>query len=138
MATTPTFAATPNVGMKQIGVATAGRDTFAPLAGDLILTAGANGSRIDRVDVIGAGLVGGGAPSANVVRLWLYDGATALLLREIEVPATTPTATAKGFAASIEFPNGRILPNGWTLRATVHTYAGAQDKFNVIAQGADY
>jgi hypothetical protein len=138
MATTPTFAATPNVGMKQIAVATTARDTYTPISGDLVFTAGASGSRIDRVDVVSAALVGGGAPSANVVRLWLYDGTDVRLLREIEVPSTTPTASAKGFAASVEFPTGRIVPAGCTVRATLHTYAGAQDKYNVIVQGANY
>lgn len=138
MATTPTFAATPAVGMVQLAAATNARDTFVPGAGDLVLAGGANGSRVNRVDVVSAALVGGGAPSANVVRLWIYDGTNVRLLREIEVPATTPTASAKGFATSIEFPDGRILPNGYSLRATVHTYAGAQDKYNVIAQGAHY
>lgn len=138
MATTPTFAATPKIGLLQLSAATTGRDTITPAAGNLVFTAGTNGSRIDRVDVVGAALVGGSAPSANVVRLWVYDGVTVLLLREVEVPATTPTASVKGFAAVVEFPNGLVLANGSTLRATVHTYAGAQDKFNVIAHGADY
>jgi len=138
MATTPTFASTPKIGLNQTAAAQTARDTFAVAGGDLVLTAGANGTRVDRVDIISAALVGGGAPSANVARLWIYDGASVRLLVEVEVPSTTPTASVKGFTSAVNFPNGLILPAGYSLRATIHTYAGAPDKMNFIAHAADY
>lgn len=139
MATTPTFASTPKIGAAVIGApAVTSRVSFTPASTDLVLTAGINGTRIDRVDIVSADEVGGASAAANVVRLWLYNGSTLFLIYEVEVPATTPTATAKGFTYTVTFINGLILPNTWTLRATVHTRAGAQDDFHVIAHAADY
>lgn len=136
MATTPSFSATPKVGMQRLTAASAARDTIAPAAADLVFTAGANGSRIDRVDLIASGPEGG-ASAARVCRLWLYDGTTARLLREVEFPAQTPSSTVKGTQQTVNFINGVVIPTGWTLRATL-SVAGANDAVTVIAHGGDY
>lgn len=132
MSTTANFTTTPRIGMLRIAAGTATRDGLAAAAGDLVFTAGANGSRIDRVELIDSDAVG--ASAARVVRLWLYDGTTARLLREVEMGAATSSATAKGAQQTVYFINGVVLPTGWTLRATSST-AGA---INVIALGGDY
>lgn len=136
MATTPQFSTTPKIGMVRLTAASAARDTIVPAAGDLVFTAGANGARIDRVDVLPSAAEGGAA-AARVVRLWLYDGTTARLLAEVEMAAGTPSATVKGVAQTVSFSNGLVLPTGWTLRATM-SVAGASDAVTVIAHGGDY
>lgn len=133
MATTPQFTVTPKIGALRIAAATNTRDGLAPAASDLVFTAGANGSRIDRVDVIDS-TTPAGAGAARVVRLWVYDGTTARLLAEVELPAATSSATVKGAAQVVYFSNGVVLPTGWTLRATCSTTDGT----NVIAHGGDY
>lgn len=133
MATTPQFTTTPKIGALRIAGATATRDGLAPAAGDLVFTAGANGSRIDRVDVIDS-VTPAGVGAARVVRLWLYDGTTARLLQEVELAAATSSATVKGTAQTLYFTNGLVLPTGWTLRAT----CSVADGTNVIAHGGDY
>jgi hypothetical protein len=136
MATTPQFSTAPNIGMQRLTAASMARDTIVPAPGDLVFTAGANGSRIDRVDVM-ASAAEGGAAAARVTRLWLFDGTTARLLRELELPAVTPSATVKGAQQTVYFTNGLVLPAGWTLRATL-SVAGANDAVTVIAYGGDY
>ena len=108
-----------------------------PAAADLLFTAGANGSRVDRVDVLGSAAEGGAA-AARVVRLWCYDGALdPRLFKEVELAAVTPSGTVKGGAATVYFINGLVLPTGWTLRATL-SVAGANDAVSLTAHGGDY
>jgi hypothetical protein len=134
MATTPQFSTTPKVGMLQNPTQSSARNTITPGAGDLVFTAGANGSRIDRVDVINADAEAS-APPANVVRLWIYDGTNARLVHEVEMPANSPATTVKGYKETVTFINGLILPTGYTMRAT---RALGTSSYNVIAHGADY
>lgn len=136
MATTPQFSVTPKIGALRITAASSARDTLVAAAGNLAFTAGANGSRIDRVDVLGSAAEGG-ASAARVVRLWIYDGVTAFLAAEVEMPAITPSATLKGTQQTVLFTNGLVLPTGYTLRATL-SVAGGSDAVNVITHGGDY
>lgn len=102
-----------------------------------VLTGGANGTRIDRVDIAQAGPVGT-APGAGMVRLFVWNGANNRLVREVPIPANTPTATAPGPLVTVNFPQGLNLPDAtWELRAASQL-AGAGDIFNVIAHAANY
>lgn len=102
-----------------------------------VFAGGVNGSRIDRVDIVQAGPIGS-APGAGMVRLFLDNGADVVLLREVPIPADTPTASAPGPMLTVHFPQGLNLPdNNWELQAAAHL-AGAGDIFNVIAHGADF
>jgi len=138
MATTPQFAGTPRIGSGVLsGTANTLRDgTGAGIVSVFAGKAGV-GSRIDRVDIVQAGPVGS-APGAGMVRLFLYDGANTRLLREVPIPANTPTASAPGPMATVHFPQGLNLPDDtWILKAASQL-AGAGDIFNVIAHGADF
>lgn len=131
MATNPAYAATPRVGVTTISTANTNRDGTGTIG--TVLTAGASGSRVDRVVVTATGTV-----TAGMVRMFLHDGATAKLYCEVSVLATTPSASVKAFIDTLEavttpdlFP--LILPNGWSLRASTHN----AESFNVTAIGGD-
>jgi hypothetical protein len=91
-----------------------------------IFTAGSNGSVIERVDITATGNT-----TAGVVRLYVHNGSTAFLWKEILVGAITPSTTVAVF-------NRRVLeklnlPSGWSLRASTHN----AETFNVQGWGYD-
>jgi hypothetical protein len=87
MATSPQFAATPNIGSNPLS-ATADSSYTAPTHTVTIVTAGANGTKIEEIDFIGIGTT-----VAGVVGLYLYDGSTYHFFDSIAVTAVTPSTT---------------------------------------------
>lgn len=131
MATAPTYASTPKVGIVTISVANTARDGSGTIG--TVFTAGTNGSRIDRVSVESTGTT-----TAGMVRLFIHNGTTAYLWKEISVSAITPSATVQAFSSSLSsygnpdlFPI--LLPTGYSLRASTNN----AETFNVIATGGD-
>ena len=94
-----------------------------------VCTAGTNGTLITNVLVRGLEAVTNG-----MVRLYIHDGSTARLLKEISVTATTPSGTVASFAAEYTPTVPLVLQSGYSLRASTHV---AED-FVVIAQAGDY
>lgn len=130
MATNPNFAATPRAAVGQATAANTARDGTGTIA--TIFTAGASGSRIDRVRIQAAGTT-----TAGVVRLFLHDGTNARLLSEHLVTAITPSTTVEAFSVDLDLVAlGRVimLPNGWSLRASTNN----AETFNVMAFGGDF
>jgi hypothetical protein len=139
--TLPIVRVTPKVGVAALSTAVTGRTVTGITGLTLLYTAGANGSLIDSISYTQNGAIST-APSANVLRIWRYTGSgNATLTREIAIGSTTPTATAAG-SNGVEnyiFPvNQMVVPTGSTLYASLHTYAGVQDGYNVEAVGGDY
>jgi len=136
MAATASFAGTPALGAAQPTTANTNRDGTGTLSS--IVTGAANGTRVDRVEVMHAG-PSGSASSNNVLRLFLYDGVNTWLFRELALTAQTPSATVAGFQYTFSFPaeHPLVLKSGWILKCAPHTYAGAQDKYNWVAIGGD-
>ena len=128
MATTPQFAATPKASAVVLA-ATADTSRTAPTTVGTVFTAGASGSRIDEVWITGIG----GSTTANQVRLFLYNGTTYYLLREVQVTATTPSASVSAFTTTVIF-NNLVLPTGWSLRATTNN----AESYAVTALGGDF
>jgi hypothetical protein len=129
MASTPAFAATPKAALAQVSAANTNRDGTGTIV--TVLTAGANGTRIERVKVKAVG-----ATTAGMIRLYLNDGTNTRLLEEALVAAVTPSGIVETFEAEFDFSRPDqmlVLPNGWTLRASTHV----AETFNVIAIGAD-
>lgn len=90
-----------------------------------------DGSMIDHIDVTATGTT-----TAGMVRLFIYNGSTAFLWKQLLVGAITPSTTVKAFEASVDCsrPESRlVLPAGWSLRASTHN----AETFNVHAFGAD-
>ena len=132
MATTPAYTATPKNGMAAISVANTGRDGTGTIG--TIFSAGASGSRIDKIIIKAQGTT-----TAGMVRLFIHDGSNARLIDEVLVQAITPSATVQSFQVvlaanqiTVELPI--ILPNGYSLRASTHN----AESFNIIAMGGDF
>lgn len=130
MATTPAFAATPRAAVGIVSTANTARDGTGTMA--TIFTAGANGSRIERVKVKAIETT-----AASLVRLFVHDGSVARLIEEIPVGAVTVSATQGGFEADLSFADPSrvlVLPAGWSLRAATHT----AQQLVVAAFGGDF
>lgn len=128
MATTPNFTATPRIGIGQVTVANAARDGTGTLVD--VFVAGPNGSRIDWIEITATG-----TSLTNVVRLFLFNGTVNRLLDEILTTAITPSTTQEVFRQQLVYNNPLVLPNGWTLRASVNT---GGDSYNIFAFGGDF
>jgi len=137
----PIVRATPKVGVATLAAALTGRTVTGVTGLTLLYTAGANGSLIDSIVYTQNGAIST-ASSNNVLRIWRYSGAgNATLTREIAISAATPSATAVGGngVANYTFPlNQMVIAAGSFLYCSLHTYAGAQDGYNVEAVGGDY
>lgn len=126
MATTANYAAIPRLGTAQISTANTARDGTGTIG--TVFTAGANGSRIEEVQVVAPGTT-----TAGMVRLFVHDGTNTRFLCDIPVSAVTPGGTTMAFATSLRFAN-LLLPSGHSLRASTHN----AETFNVFAFGGDF
>jgi hypothetical protein len=118
------YAATPRTAVAQATTANTARDGTGTLA--TVFTAGASGSRIDDIAITATGTT-----TAGMVRLFLHDGTTARLWREVAVSAITPSATVSPFS-SLLGNLALVLQTGWSLRASTHN----AETFNVLVTRA--
>lgn len=124
MALNAQYASAPRAASAVLSAANTARDGTGTIV--TVLTAGANGSRIDDITIVATGTV-----TAGVVRLFLHDGTNARLWREVMVTATTPSTSVETFRAPLT-NLGLCIPTGWSLRASTHNAEG----FNVIVNRA--
>lgn len=132
MAIQPQYAATPRCSIGQVSVANTARDGTGTIT--TIFSAGANGSRIDAID-----LKATGTTTAGMIRLFIHDGADARLLTEVPVTAITPSGTLPSWEAQLNTNTMTqvlplVLPTGYSLRAATNN----AETFNVIALGGDF
>ena len=133
MSTSAQYASTTRVGTALL--TTADTSLTAPTTVGTVFTAGASGSRIDYVEVMGVATT-----TACLINLFIYDGSTYHLWQQIPVVAVTTSTTAASFVANISSnSNGNIMPlcipTGYSLRATVTV---TQTGVKVIAYGGDF
>ena len=132
--TVPIFPLTPLVGWKTLTSANTATDGTG--TANTLVTAGANGARIDRVRCVPAG-----SNVATVLRLFVNNGSTNAtpanntLLMEIALPATSASPTVPNGQA-IDIPLGIALPAGYKLNAVIATAVSAG--WHVTAEGGDY
>ena len=125
MSTQANYAATPRIGRASVGLADTSR--VSPVRVENVFTAGANGSRIDNIDIVGMGT------TVNAqVRLWKFDGTNYTLWREVSMSATTPSDTVSVATVNLNGNDNSflsdILPSGYSLRASISaTQTGATD-----------
>lgn len=127
---TPIFVQTPKTAIGSLATANTNRDGSGTIA--TIYTAGSNGSRLDHVDIVSYGTV-----TAGVIRLYVHDGSTAFLWKEILVTATTPSTTVAVWSYTLDCSqpqNLLVLPTGYSLRASTHN----AENFRVLAVGGDF
>lgn len=127
MATTPSFVATPVVGMGLISAANTNRDGTGTIVN--LLSAGANGTVIERIDVKAIGTT-----TAGMVRLYISDGTNHRLWKEIEVSAITPSGTVDAWYNSVIPDPPFAIPTGYSIRASTHN----AESFQVFVFGGDY
>ena len=131
MATQPAFAAT----VKAWAVTTpASADTSltAPSTVATLLSAGASGSKVEQVRLTPVATTA----STYIVNLFLYDGSTYHLFDFFTVAAQTLSTTAETVPADKYYTN-LVLPNGWSVRATV-TVGTVASAFKLTAFGGDF
>lgn len=131
MSATPAYAATAKCPVVQVTAANTNRDGTGTLA--TVYTAGASGSRIDRINIKAVGVT-----TAGFVRLYIHDGTNSRLFTEVAVTAATPSATVASFEKTLEaYSTPSLIPlilqTGYSLRAS--TEKG--ETFNVLATGGD-
>lgn len=132
--TTPIFALTPNIGFAPaITAANTAKDGTGTT--DLVFTAGANGSNLNRIRIRPKG-----TNVATVMRIFLNNGSTPgtatnnMLFDEVGLPATTNTETAA--IVGNEVVMGIKLPAGWRVYVTLGTAVAGG--YAVTALGEDF
>lgn len=116
MAVDPQFAATQGSEVTAIpATANTARDGSGTLV--TILTAGASGTRVERIKIKATGTT-----TAGMIRIFLHNGTSAFLLDEYTVTAATPSATVKTWEIDQLYADTDpiSLPTGWTVKATTH------------------
>ena len=146
MATTANFALTPNIGRARLGGGTgasnANRDGSGVEGTTIFLafTAGASGSRVDRVIINAAGTLA--ATTAGMVRIFhsQANGANKRLWREWQVTAATPSPSALGYTnyTTSKIDGGLALKAGEQLWVTSHIVDNAGNQFDIVIEGGDF
>lgn len=135
--TTPIFVLTPN----SIPQPSAAANTASDGSGTLVtlLTAGANGSRVDSVQFRNAQITPAASSAMRCV-LFLTDasGLNPQPIGEVLLPATTRSNTVIGATNTITFSPALIMQSGQILKFVQSVYAGAQDRIAAIAFGGDF
>lgn len=125
MATSPQYVGTPKSPSVSISTANTNRDGTTGTYGTL-MTAGASGSRVDRIN-----LTATGTTTAGMVRLFVGSA----MVKEIPVVAITPSATQPAFSVDIDFDKGLILQAAAVLKASTHN----AEAFNLtVISGGDF
>jgi hypothetical protein len=127
MATTANYSSTPRTALVTISTANTARNGSGTIAS--IFSAGASGSRIDDINIVAQGTT-----TAGVVRLYLYNGTTHFLLREVLVSAITPSTTQAVFSATL-VGMSLVLASGWALTASTNN----AESFNIcVTRAGDF
>ena len=125
--TTPIFTLVPVIGIQNFATANTNRDGSGTIA--TLVTAGADGTRIEAVEVVAQGTT-----TAGAVRLFIHDGANARLYKEIQVSAVTPAVGTEVWRAIFIPVTPIILPNTYSLRISTNN----AETFNAFAFGGSY
>lgn len=127
MALAANYSSTPRTAVGVISAANTNRDGTGTIV--TVFTAGSNGSRVEDITVVASGTT-----TAGMVRLFLHDGTTARLWREIAVSAITPSGTVSTFTSSLT-NLGLVLQGGWSIRAATNN----AESFNVcVTRAGDF
>jgi len=141
--TTPIFSLTANKGTStglRLTLGNLFRDLSTTTNAGLLFTAGTNGSRIDTIDFTHSAANSTQASIACVGRIYLCTsnlGAGAILIKEIALPAVTPTASAIGQQQTITFTTPLFIPSGMFVWASI-SVAQTSGAYDISCYGADY
>jgi hypothetical protein len=135
MAATPGFAAVPRCTTVLINTANTNTDGTSGTVGT-VFTAGANGSRIDSIQIKGI-VAEGSTQAVDTVRIWHFDGTTQFLLKEFLIAAGSGVVSTTVNNVEVTAPLGFDLPSGHSIKASTHT-GGATASYHVTGFGGDY
>ncbi len=125
----PIYPLTQNWGVAVIGTGLTGRTVSGVTGLTLLLTAGANGTRVDSLTMVATGTT-----TAGIIRIWKYTGSgNAVLISETLVLAVVPSASIAVWSSE-QIPLNWNLKTGETLYASTHN----SEAFAVHARGGDY
>lgn len=124
MSTAAQYASTVTSAAVQVTTANTARDGTGTIV--TVLTAGASGTRIDDIYMVGTGTT-----TAGVIRLFVHDGTNARLLSETLVTANTPSVTVPVWSNTL-LSQAIVLKTGYSLRATTNN----TETFNIIVTRA--
>jgi hypothetical protein len=119
MGTSAQYASTPVFGSASL--TTADTSLTAPTTVGTVLSAGASGTRIDYIEIIGTG-----TSSVGLANIFVYDGANYRLWAQVPIAAITSSTTVPAFRAMLS-SNGNAdmlpltLPTGYSLRFAIST-----------------
>lgn len=94
-----------------------------------LITAGSNGCSIESITVKATG-----SPADGIIDIFIYDGTTYFLFKQIKVTAVTKSGIAHTYEYNLVFENDFELKAGYSL------YAATQQTqtFSVIAEGLNW
>jgi hypothetical protein len=118
------YASTVANGAVTISAANTNRDGSGSITD--IITGAANGTRIDDVQITAQGTTTNG-----MIRLFIYNGTTSFLFREINVYATIPGAVTPTWNQQLT-DLMLVLKTGWKLRASTQN----AEAFNILVTRA--
>lgn len=127
---TPIFIQTPRSEVVAISTANTNRDASGTLSS--AVSAGTNGSKVERIDITATGTT-----TAGVVRIFVFDGSAYKLWREVLVQAITPSATIAVYTNSIDCSSpgsALLLATGRSIKASTHN----AETFNVTVILGDF
>jgi len=138
--TNPIFTLIPNNGRAQLTTANTTRDLSSTTNASLLLTAGADGTRVDTITWTHEAASQTQASIVAVGRVWITTtsgGANPRLLREIALTAVTPSATAIGATFTMTFSPALVLASGeflWAAISATQTSGG----YDVVCSAANF
>jgi hypothetical protein len=135
--TTPIFTLNGNFTPGRIAAANTASDGSGALV--TVVTAGANGSRVDGVRFRNSQIVAA-ASSAMVHRIFLSDtgGTNFRLIGEVATATATRSTTAVGATSIFTFDQPIIMKSGQVMAVCQSVYAGVADQFDAVAYAGDY
>lgn len=141
MAVDAVFFTVPNVNSALLG--NAETNLQVPTTTSTIITAGANGTKVEQIDIVGTTTSLAATTVAGLVYVFLFDGSTYHLYDTVAVSAVTGSSTAapyrsvaSNFASGTNRPPNLILKSGWSLRAS-QSVAGNASILKITVVAAD-
>lgn len=124
----PVFELVPHIGKVVISTANTHLDGTGTLGTLIIGTT--NGTRISRITIQALGTT-----TAGMIRIFVKDGTNYFLWKEIQVLATTPSATVKAFNYTLELfgEMAIVLPYGYSLEVSTEL----AESFAITCKGGD-
>ena len=104
-----------------------------------MMTSGTNGTRVQRVNITANAIVGSTVAS-KMFRLYIKNGSTYILLREMNYFNTVGinTTTVIGYTAYLQLEGGLVLPPNTVLYGGISNWASSVDTMSIVIESRDF